>query len=191
MSNFHNYLSDDWVNKNNLTIDTNWKNVLKKIEQKTQKTISVDGDYSVNWKNLQIVIRKSISARKKIIFLNFYECIFSYKELNIFFKKNLLDADPLFGKISNHGINKILDRKKTVNFIKEFKRIFKKIIIVKIPGEKNSYEIPELKSIARKYFNVSSEKNIILALKKLSSNQKKTIVIFGSLYLAGAFLKKN
>ncbi len=90
-----------------------------------------------------------------------------------------------------YGIWGMTKNKMPENFIKEFKRIFKKIIIVKIPGEKNSCEIPELKSIARKYFNVSSEKNIILALKKLSSNQKKTIVIFGSLYLAGAFLKKN
>jgi folylpolyglutamate synthase/dihydropteroate synthase len=76
-------------------------------------------------------------------------------------------------------------------FIKEFKKIFKQIVIVKVPNEKNSCKILKLKNAASKYFNVSSEKSIALALKKLSSKQEKTIVVFGSLYLIGEFLKKN
>ena len=90
-----------------------------------------------------------------------------------------------------YGIWGMSKNKLPGKFIKEFKRIFKKIIIVKVPDEKNSCEILKLTNAASKYFNVSSEKSITLALKKLSSKQEKTVVVFGSLYLIGEFLKRN
>ena len=48
-----------------------------------------------------------------------------------------------------------------------------------------------LKSIAEKYIRTDKVSNIETALRKLSSKEKKTIVVFGSLYLVGDVLKKN
>jgi folylpolyglutamate synthase/dihydropteroate synthase len=76
-------------------------------------------------------------------------------------------------------------------FIKSFKKIFKKIIAVTIPNEPNALKAEELRLISQKYMPSSTAPNIKLALKQLSSTKKKTIVIFGSLYLTGAVLSKN
>ena len=40
-------------------------------------------------------------------------------------------------------------------------------------------------------FYSESASNILQAIKKISSKDKKTIVVFGSLYLSSSFLKKN
>ena len=77
------------------------------------------------------------------------------------------------------------------NFIKSFNRIFKKIITVKIPNEPNALKAEQLKSIAQKYMPTKTAPNIQSALKQLSSKEKKTIVVFGSLYLMGDVLSKN
>ena len=76
-------------------------------------------------------------------------------------------------------------------FIKSFKKIFKKVITVTIPNELNAIDAKKLKSIAQKYVLTDSSPNIQAALEKLSSKEKKTIVIFGSLYLIGDVLSKN
>ena len=126
MQDFNNYLSDKWVHNNSITIDKSWKSVLKKIEINSKKIISIDGDYSVDWKKTELIIRKSLSNNKNIIFLSFYECMCSYQKLNLFFNKNFLDKDSLFGKVSKCNIDKLLEKRKTFLFIKEFKKIFKK-----------------------------------------------------------------
>jgi dihydrofolate synthase/folylpolyglutamate synthase len=76
-------------------------------------------------------------------------------------------------------------------FIKSFKKIFKKIITITIPNEPNALKAKELCSIGQKYMPSSVAPNIHAALRKLSSIEKKTIVIFGSLYLTGEVLSKN
>jgi dihydrofolate synthase/folylpolyglutamate synthase len=76
-------------------------------------------------------------------------------------------------------------------FIKSFKKKFKKIITVSIPNEPNSLKAKELKSISQKYIPTNVAPNIQAALRQLSSTEKKTIVIFGSLYLIGEVLSKN
>ena len=76
-------------------------------------------------------------------------------------------------------------------FIKSFKNIFQKVITVTIPNEPNSIKAEKLKSIAQNYVQADNATNIRTALRKLSSNEKKTIVIFGSLYLIGNVLSKN
>ena len=76
-------------------------------------------------------------------------------------------------------------------FIKSFNKIFKKIITVTIPNEPNALKAEELHAISQKYVPSSVAPNIQTALKKLSSSDKKTIVIFGSLYLTGEVLSKN
>ena len=70
--------------------------------------------------------------------------------------------------------------------------MFKKIITVTIPKTPNSMPAEKLNKICKKNnFNSENASNILKAIKKISSRDKKTIVIFGSLYLASSFLKKN
>ena len=125
MVDFNNYLSEEWVKKNHITFDKSWKNIFNKIDKTSKKIISIDGHYSINWKDFKLNLIKSISENKKIVFLNFYKNIIDYKDLNIFFKNNLLDSDPLFGKISNHNIDIILKREKKLDFKKKSREIFK------------------------------------------------------------------
>ena len=104
--------------------------------------------------------------------------------------KNLYDylktlKEPVYG-IWGMQKNKLPE-----NFIKSFNRIFKKIITVKILNEPNALKAEQLKSIAQKYMPTKTASNIQSALKQLSSKEKKTIVIFGSLYLMGDVLSKN
>jgi len=90
-----------------------------------------------------------------------------------------------------YGIWGMQKNKLPKQFIKSFNKIFKKIITVTIPNEPNALKAAKLCSIGQKYMPTSTAHNIQLALKKLSSKEKKTIVIFGSLYLIGEVLSKN
>ena len=92
---------------------------------------------------------------------------------------------PVYG-IWGMQKNKLPDQ-----FIQSFKKIFKKIITVTIPNEPNSLKAEKLRSISQRYMPTDSAANIHTALKQLSSLDKKTIVVFGSLYLVGEFLSKN
>ena len=76
-------------------------------------------------------------------------------------------------------------------FIKSFKNIFEELVTVTIPNQPNALKAKKLKSVAQKYIPTNDTSNIQKALKKLSSKEKKTIVIFGSLYLVGEALSKN
>ena len=76
-------------------------------------------------------------------------------------------------------------------FIKSFNKIFKKIVTITIPNEPNSLKAKKLYSIGQKYMPTSTASSIQAALKQLSSLEKKTIVVFGSLYLTGEVLSKN
>ena len=93
--------------------------------------------------------------------------------------------EPVYG-IWGMQKNKLPDQ-----FIKSFNEIFKKLITVTIPNEPNALEADKLKAIGQKYMSTSVANNIESALKKLSSKENKTIVIFGSLYLIGDILSKN
>ena len=90
-----------------------------------------------------------------------------------------------------YGIWGMQKNKLPTHFIRSFKNIFKEIVTVTISGETNALEAKKLRSIAQKYAPTKTSPNINQALKKLSSKEKKTIVIFGSLYLIGEVLSKN
>ena len=76
--------------------------------------------------------------------------------------------------------------------MKNFKGVFKKIVTFKIPEEPNSITSSDLKKIAEKNgFKALEAKNIKDALKKISSNEKKIIVLWGSTYGAGYALSIN
>jgi len=76
-------------------------------------------------------------------------------------------------------------------FIKSFNKIFKKVITVTISNELNALKAKELRSVSQKYMPTNTASSIKSAIIQLSSLEKKTIVIFGSLYLAGEVLGKN
>jgi dihydrofolate synthase / folylpolyglutamate synthase len=91
-----------------------------------------------------------------------------------------------------YGIWGMQKNKKPSLFIKQFKGIFKKIIVLKIPDEKNSCSPLELQNAAKKIGTKSEVAHSIEAgIKKISSNKNKVIVTFGSLYLTGKILSLN
>ena len=91
-----------------------------------------------------------------------------------------------------YGIWGMQKNKMPVNFIKKFKGLFKKIITIKIPNEKNSMNNFELKKIALKEgYKAETAKNIRHSIEMISSKERKIIVLFGSLYLVGSALKIN
>ena len=93
--------------------------------------------------------------------------------------------EPVYG-IWGMQKNKLPDQ-----FIRSFNKLFKKLITITIPNEPNALKADELKKIGKKYVSTSVANNVQIALKLISSNEKKTIVIFGSLYLVGEVLSKN
>ena len=95
-------------------------------------------------------------------------------------------------KQPKYGIWAMMKNKEPNLFIKQFKGIFKKIITVPIENELGSMPSKELNQIALKNkFNVEKANSFNEALKKISSNEKKLIVCFGSLYNVGNILNKN
>ena len=92
---------------------------------------------------------------------------------------------PIYG-IWGMQKNKLPDQ-----FIKTFYKVFTRLITVTIPNEPNALEADKLKKIGKKYILTNTASNIQAALKQISSKEKKTIVIFGSLYLVGEVLNKN
>tara|TARA_B110000438_G_scaffold294414_2_gene335797 strand:- start:674 stop:1777 length:1104 start_codon:yes stop_codon:yes gene_type:complete len=91
-----------------------------------------------------------------------------------------------------HGIWGIQKNKLPEKFLKSFKKIFNELVVIPIPNEPNSTDPIKLKNIANKLgYKAKVATNIFSAIKKISSNSKKTIVVFGSLYLIGNILKEN
>ena len=95
-------------------------------------------------------------------------------------------------KIPIYGIWGSLKNKNPDKLIKNFKGIFKKIITIKIPNEPSAMSAFDLSKIGKKNsFETVESKNIEDALKKITTKEKKIIVIFGSLYLVGNALSIN
>ena len=95
-------------------------------------------------------------------------------------------------KVPIYGIWAMTKNKDPNRFIKQFKGIFKKIITIPIENESASLSNEFLFKIAKKNnYNVETSENFNEALKKISSNEKKIICVFGSLYLCGNILNKN
>ncbi len=95
-------------------------------------------------------------------------------------------------KVPLYGIWSMTKNKDPNKFISKFKGLFKKVIVVPILNEPASLSNKVLFKIAkRNNFNTELANNFELAIKKISSKQKKIICIFGSLYLCGNVLNKN
>ena len=77
-------------------------------------------------------------------------------------------------------------------FIECFQGIFRKIVCIKVPNEKNFCSAEDLKKIAQSLSVESlTAKNINDALTKISSHESKEIILMGSLYTMGEALKLN
>ena len=91
-----------------------------------------------------------------------------------------------------YGIWAMTKNKDPDKFIKKFKGIFTKIITIPIENESAALPNKLLFNIAKNNrYNVETSNSFEEALKKISSNKKKIICVFGSLYLCGNILNKN
>jgi dihydrofolate synthase/folylpolyglutamate synthase len=125
---------------------------------------------------------KALLSNRENLLVDGCHSMESGKNLNNYLR---IIKEPIYG-IFGMQKNKLPDE-----FISCFKNTFKKIVTIKIPDEPNSLSAYELKNITRNYVETLTANNIENALKLLSTKEKKTIVIFGSLYLVGSFLSKN
>jgi len=95
-------------------------------------------------------------------------------------------------KVPIYGICGIQKNKNPNQLIKNFKGIFKKVVTFKIPDEPSAMSSSNLRKIAKKNgFDTIEAKNIKDALKKISTSEKKIVVLWGSLYAVGHALSIN
>ena len=95
-------------------------------------------------------------------------------------------------KLPKYGIWSMTKNKEPYLFIKELKNVFQKIVTMPIENESGSESADKLNKIAIKNkINSETAYNFKDALKKISSKEKKIIILFGSLYNAGSILSKN
>ena len=107
----------------------------------------------------------------------------STKNLARYLRKFKIPVYSIWGSLKNKNPDQL---------IKNFKGVFKKIITIKIPNEPSAMSSFDLRRIAeRNGFQAIDSKNIKEALKKISTNEKKVVCIFGSLYLVGHALSMN
>ena len=157
---------------------------------------------------LDLKISKKIieKAIPKIFFEGRIQYLKKGKIKDLLNKKELVVVDGCSSQISaknladhlktikgpKFGIWGMIKNKNPDLFIQQFKNIFEKIIVIPIEGEANALPTSLLIKIARKSnLNVENSNDIYSALKKISNKKNKTIVFFGSFYLAGNVLSKN
>ena len=209
-------------NKSKITFAKKWKIIRKKnkyyyTDEKYKikiKTNYIKSDGLLNNLGLAIKIALDLGIKKKIIEKSISKIKFEGRlqyltkgKLKKLIKRNeklLLDGSHSMSSAENlynylrkvntpvYGIWGMQKNKMPVNFIKKFKGLFKKIITIKIPNEKNSMNNFELKKIALKEgYKAETAKNIRHSIEMISSKERKIIVLFGSLYLVGSALKIN
>ena len=148
-----------------------------KIIKKTLPKIQFEG-------RVQFIKGKLTKNLKKIrILVDGCHSDESTKNLARYLRKFKIPVYSAWGSLKNKNPNQL---------IKNFKGIFKKIITIKIPNEPSAMSSFDLRRIAENNgFKAIESKNIKDALKKISTKEKKIIVIFGSLYLVGHALSMN
>ncbi len=154
-------------------------NIKKKIIQKTLPKLSFVGRFQYLNKGKI----KNKLYRNETILIDGAHATADAKNLASYLK-NL--------KIPKYGIWAMTKNKEPDLFIKQLKGIFKKVVTMPIENEFNSVSAHKLYKIATKNKFKSEKSNSFKeALKKISSNEKKLIVCFGSLYNCGNILNKN
>ena len=149
------------------------KKIIKKILPKIHfegRVQFVEGKLTKNLKNTRILVDGCHSDE-------------STKNLARYLRKFKIPVYAIWGSLKNKNPDQL---------IKNFRGIFKKVVTIKIPDEPNAMNAFDLRRIAkRNRFLTTESLNIKDAFKKISTNKKKIIVIFGSLYLVGNVLSKN
>ena len=154
-------------------------NIKKKIIQKTLPNLSFVGRFQYLKKGKI----KNKLYRNETILIDGAHATTDAKNLASYLK-NI--------KIPKYGIWAMTKNKEPDLFIKQLKGIFKKVVTMPIENEFNSVSAHKLYKIATKNKFKSEKSNSFKeALKKISSNEKKLIVCFGSLYNCGNILNKN
>ena len=153
-------------------------NISKKVIEKTIPNLSFPGRYDYLKKGN---IKKMLHKNEMIMIDGAHAPTDS---LNLF---NYLKKI----KLPIYGVWAMSKNKEPELFIKNLKCIFKKIVTIPIENE-SSVSAKELNKIANNN-KIKSEtaQNFKEALKKISSNEKKIICCFGSLYFCSNILNKN
>ena len=95
-------------------------------------------------------------------------------------------------KLPKYGIWSMTKNKEPDLFIKELKNVFQRVITMPIENENSSESAEKLNKIAIKNkINSETSSSLEEAIRKVSSNEKKLVVCFGSLYFCGSILNKN
>ena len=154
-------------------------NIKKKIIQKTLPKLSFVGRFQYLNKGKI----KNKLCRNETILIDGAHATTDAKNLASYLK-NI--------KIPKYGIWAMTKNKEPDLFIKQLKGIFKKVVTMPIENEFNSVSAHKLYKIAIKNkFKSEKSNSFSEALKKISSDEKKLIVCFGSLYNCGNILNKN
>ena len=151
----------------------------KKVIQKTLPSLAFEGRFQYLSKGK---VKKKLHRNEKIM-IDGAHATADAKNLAAYLKSI---------KIPKYGVWAMSKKKQPDLFIKQLKGVFKKIVTMPIENESNSVSANELYKLAIKNKFVSEKsKNFEEALKKISSEEKKLIVCFGSLYNCGNILNKN
>jgi len=154
-------------------------NIDKKIIQKTLPLLSFEGRFQYLNKGK---IKKKL-YRSEAIMIDGAHSTADAKNLATYLKQI---------KIPKYGIWAMTKNKEPDLFIKQLKGVFKKIVTMPIKNETSSVSAQELYKIATKNkLNAEKSDNFAEAVKKISSEEKKLIVCFGSLYNCGNILNIN
>ncbi len=154
-------------------------NIDKKIIQKTLPLLSFEGRFQYLNKGK---IKKKL-YRSEAIMIDGAHSTADAKNLATYLKQI---------KIPKYGIWAMTKNKEPDLFIKQLKGVFKKIVTMPIKDETSSVSAQELYKIATKNkLNAEKSDNFAEAVKKISSEEKKLIVCFGSLYNCGNILNIN
>ena len=154
-------------------------NIDKKIIQKTLPLLSFEGRFQYLNKGK---IKKKL-YRSEAIMIDGAHSTADAKNLATYLKQI---------KIPKYGIWAMTKNKEPDLFIKQLKGVFKKIVTMPIKNETSSVSAQELYKIATKNkLNAEKSDNFAEAVKKISSEERKLIVCFGSLYNCGNILNMN
>ena len=154
-------------------------NISKKIIQKTLPKLSFEGRFQYLNKGK---IKEKL-FRNESIMIDGAHATADAKNLATYLKKL---------KIPKYGIWAMTKNKEPDLFIKQLRGVFKKVVTMPIENELNSVSANNLFKIATKNkFKAEKSSNLTEALNKISSDEKKLIVCFGSLYNCGNILNKN
>jgi len=149
--------------------DLGYKLDTKKINSAIKKTVWPGRLEVINYKNKKIILDGSHN-------------IDGAQKLNEFLKTKKIKPIVLFGMLNN---------KNASLFLSKIKKRVSRVLAIKIPDEKNSFNTKQINEICDLHsIKCKQVSNINIALKYFRTHQQKIYLITGSLYLIGKIRKK-